>query len=161
MVAPLIIDTTGTKLYIATTQADLLPAESPNPWTEVGEVESFGEITFAANEVRSTAIGRIYDTVNKGVIPSPVVAISFNKLASDTGQAAMLTAFNNRTDDQYYWFKLDFPDLPTGGVNPTRMTFHAKVMSFTPLTEIAVDGTVKGSTSVAIDLETFVETAAA
>ncbi len=155
---PNLIDSLGSILYIADPNgSDTPPADSPDPWTAIGELATIGAISFMANEERSTALGRVKDLVTKGVEPMPAVDLTFNKISGgDDGQDALDAARRDRSQDQWYWFKLVCPDTPAAsGSTPTTATFKAKVLGFTPFAQIGAGPTMQGGSKIVIDQDTW------
>jgi hypothetical protein len=161
MALPVLIDALGTKWYIADPNGLATPpAASPNPWTLIGELASIGAIAFEANQERSTALTRVTDVVLKGVEPMPSVSITFNKLsAGDLGQQELFVAQKDRSQDQWYWFKMTCPDIPAGSPThlPTTATFKGKVVGYTAFAAIGTTGVVQGGATVIIDHATWSE----
>jgi hypothetical protein len=156
---PNLIDSLGTLLYIGPSDtSDVPPAESPDPWTLIGELASIGAIAFDANQDRNTSLTRVKDYVAKGVEPMPSVAITYNKISGgDEGQDALHEAQRDRTQNQWYWFKMVAPDTPDGSPagTPTTVTFKAKVFGYTPVAQVGTSGVWTGGSTIVIDPDTF------
>lgn len=149
-----LIDALGTKLYIGPKNTDDIVPASPDLWDLVGELASLGAIAFEANQERSTALTRTTDIVLKGVEPMPAIQITFNKISGgDDGQEALYTAQQDRTANQWYWFKEEMHD-------GTVVTYTAKVFGYTPWQAIGTTGVVQGGATLVVDSRLFVETPA-
>lgn len=73
----------GTKLFIAD-PGEIVP--SPNPWTEIGDIASLGNIAQTFNAVTVSSIGDGDDYTLKGQRSFPNFEITLNKNAEDDGQ---------------------------------------------------------------------------
>jgi hypothetical protein len=126
----------GTRFYIGTAlvvdmdQADDLvqAAMELDSWTEVGEMEDFGEIGDQAGEATFTAVGdrrvrKFKTTYNAGNMQAVVGDDS-----GDSGQQELIDAFLSDAD---YNFKIVYNDDPGAatGQTPSVDYFRGKVMS--------------------------------
>lgn len=120
--------TAGTRIYIAP-PGDLpeSPLESPNFWTEIGEVVNFGEFGRTYAEVTHESINNRNVRKFKGTRNDGNIPLQLGRDTSDDGQELLRQALD---DDDDWNFKIELDDAPTAGT-PTTLTFLAKVMSYT------------------------------
>lgn len=110
----------GTKLFIAPPGAIVA---SPNPWVEIKEVSSFGDIGTTFAKIAVESVGSGFTKQIKGTQSAPSFEITLNRLDSDPGQTALRVAAEDR--NALYNFKVEENDAGTG--DPTTTTFKGRV----------------------------------
>lgn len=146
--------TAGSILYIGTSES----TPSPDDYIAIGEVTDLGAFGRVYQEIRVDTIGTRGTRKFKGTYDDGNIALKVVRDASDTGQAAAITA---RDSDSDYNFKLTLNDDETGGFStPTTVIFKAKVMSYT-LEPGGPNNIVMATINLAIKSGSITETAAA
>lgn len=111
----------GTKLFITDPGT---PVASPDPWVEIKDIASLGNIAQTFNEVRVSSIGDGDDYSLKGQRSFPNFAITLNKNAADAGQVDLKDA-SDAARGTLYNFKL----LETDG---SYITWKGEVFGYGP-----------------------------
>lgn len=96
----------GTKIFITDPGT---PVASPDPWQEIGDVASLGNISQAFNAVTVSSIGDGDDYTLKGQRSFPNFELTLNKNADDAGQTDLKTAAD-ATRGTLYNFKIEEVD---------------------------------------------------
>lgn len=122
----------GSKLFIgpvATSGTDAQGEFEALAFTEVGEIENYGDFGDQANEITFTAISDRRVRKFKGSFNAGTLQLTLGRDPSDAGQAAMKTALASDSD---YAIKVMLNDGSAGSPSaPTTFYFRAKVMSYT------------------------------
>lgn len=138
------------KLYLGTTAAaTTVVAFEADTYTEVGEIEEIGEFGDAVNAVNFTSLadGRVRKF--KGSYDAGELSMTVAFDVDDTGQAALKTALDDTSSDDYS-VKITLNDQPSGGSNPTTFFFKGKVMS-RRISVSSADNVVRASVTIAIN----------
>lgn len=123
----------GTRLYITSTSiADTIDTErefTAQTWVELGLVESVGEFGLVYDNVPFVVLkdGRTYKL--KGASNPGRFEIMLAYDEGDAGQAALKTAANAATQDNY-GFRVEFGDKPSSVGGDTTVYFRGLPMSF-------------------------------
>lgn len=144
-----IVQSAGAKLYISdTTECDTLSEYEALTWTEIGEVENFGEFGKAFQLVTFNPVGDKRTRKFKGAYNQGALSLTLGRSPDDAGQTAFIAAVD---EPDSYNFKITLDDDPdVSGSNPTTFYFAAKAMSYT--TNLGdVNGVVRSTANVEID----------
>ena len=125
-----IFATAGAKIYIGgqknAQSAEFVAADFVESWVEIAWVDNIGSFGDESAEITFDAIGENRTQKLKGVRNAGNVELSMGLDYTDPGQAALRAA--EATPDDYA-FRVQFDDMPIGGVSPSYRYFVAKVMS--------------------------------
>lgn len=145
-----IITASGTQVYIGAIASSSIDSieefEAISGWTEVGLVESVGEIGDTSQEVTFEAVGDNRVRKMKGSRNAGTMQLVVGHDPLDAGQAAMEAA--EATSDRYA-FKVVIPDGPSG-YSDTIYYFRGLVMS-RPVNIGNNNNVVRKTYNVAID----------
>ena len=146
------VQTAGAKLSIGTNNTALA---TESDWTEVGEVESFGEFGPRDDLVTFTSVGNRNTQKYKGARNDGTMSVVVGRVPSDEGQ----TKLREAQDDLFLWnFMVEFDDAPDAGT-PTTIKMQAMVMSYT--TNLGgIGDVIKASVTLEVETGTMVETPA-
>jgi hypothetical protein len=111
----------GTKLYITDPGT---PVASPDPYTEIGDIASLGDIAQTFNAVTVSSIGDGDDYSLKGQRSFPNFELTLNKNPDDAGQTALKDASDDARGTLYN-FKL----VETDG---SKITWKGEVFGYGP-----------------------------
>lgn len=118
--------TSGSKFYIGgTTASDTQTEFEALTWTEVGEVENFGEFGDESSVVTFAAVGDARVRKLKGARDAGTLVLVVGRDAADAGQDALKAAELTKYD---YNFKVEIADKSSGGTNSVQY-FRGMVMS--------------------------------
>lgn len=124
-----IITASGTRFYIGPSVASTVDTTgefSALSYTEVGLIETLGEVGDESNAVTFAAIGDGRVRKAKGARDAGTMAITVGHDPSDAGQLAMIAA---EATNNNYAFKMVLPDGPTTSSTDTVVYFRGLVMS--------------------------------
>jgi len=96
----------GTKLYITDPGT---PVASPDPWVEIKDIASLGNIAQTFNQVTVSSIGDGDDYSLKGQRSFPNFELTLNKNSDDAGQADLKDAADDARGTLYN-FKIEETD---------------------------------------------------
>jgi hypothetical protein len=111
----------GTKLYITDPGT---PVASPDPWTEIGDIASLGDISQSFNQVTVSSIGDGDDYSLKGQRSFPNFELTLNKNSDDAGQTALKDASDDARGTLYN-FKIEETD-------GSKITWKGEVFGYGP-----------------------------
>lgn len=144
-----IVQSAGAKLFIGdTTECDTIEDYEMVAWTEVGEVENFGEFGKAYQLVTFNPVGDKRTRKFKGAYNEGAISLVLGRSPDDSGQAALRVAVD---DPRSYNFKITLDDDPgVTGSNPTTFYFAGKAMSYT-INLADVNAVVRSTATIEID----------
>lgn len=111
----------GTKLYITDPGT---PVASPDPWVEIKDIASLGNISQTFNQVTVSSIGDGDDYSLKGQRSFPNFELTLNKNATDPGQEALRDASEDARGTLY-----NFKIVETDG---SSITWKGEVFGYGP-----------------------------
>lgn len=111
----------GTKLYITDPGT---PVASPDPWVEIKDIASLGNIAQTFNAVTVSSIGDGDDYTLKGQRSFPNFELTLNKNSEDPGQTALKDASDDARGTLY-----NFKILETDGAI---ITWKGEVFGYGP-----------------------------
>jgi hypothetical protein len=111
----------GTKLYITDPGT---PVASPDPWIEIGDIASLGDIAQTFNAVTVSSIGDGDDYSLKGQRSFPNFELTLNKNSDDAGQTALKDASDDARGTLYN-FKIEETD-------GSKITWKGEVFGYGP-----------------------------
>lgn len=111
---------------------------TPTAWIKVGEIKVINNTPGTAPDIDVTDLDSTRKEYKVGLPDSGSISVEFFALDSDTGQAAMLAAYDAQSTKA---FKVTYPS----GSTPIR-TFNASVKSFPDIANsITPDGVISGT----------------
>lgn len=117
--------TGGSKVYIGTTKAIATDADyATDTFTEIKDVQDFGELGDQVEEVKFTAVSDRRVRKLKGARDAGELQITVGRNPTDPGQNAARTAM---ASDFPFNFKIVLNDAPTPTGTPTTIYFRANV----------------------------------
>lgn len=136
------------KLYITDPGT---PAASPDPYVEIGNIFSLGDIGVMFNKIATSSLSDGVDRDLKGTKQTSTFTVVMNYDAEDAGQADLKDAGEDSTNALYN-LKLKYNDADGG--EPSTWTFKAKVNGFKHIGGGAND--VKKATSeIMVEMDTL------
>lgn len=126
-----IFATAGSKVFIgqpmASQSGNFVEADFlGNSWVEISWLENIGSFGDESTEITFDAIGEGRTQKLKGTRNAGNMELVAGVDTSNAGQSALLAAESTPLD---YAFRVDFNDMPAGGVSPSKRYFIAKVMT--------------------------------
>ncbi|MCW2242804.1 hypothetical protein [Azospirillum canadense] len=147
-----VVQSAGAKLFIGTTASN----GASDTYTEVAEIESFGEFGKTYQSVKFNPVGSKRTQKLKGSYDEGSLSLTLGRVPDDAGQTALQLAVD---DNDAFNIKITLDDAPDGvGAKPT--TFIVKALALSYTTNIGgVDGVVKSTVNLDITSD-ITETAA-
>lgn len=121
----------GAKIFIGGTvaaqKADFAEGDfSTETWQEIDGWETCGSLADDQQIITTPLINRPRDFNRKGTRNAAGTEMNFAVVPGDAGQAALVAADKERDN---YAFKIEWDDMPDGGISPTTLYFIALVHS--------------------------------
>lgn len=124
-----IITASGTKFYIGSQVTDAVDTAgefASQTWTEIKNVETFGEFGDESSAVTFSSVGDGRVQKAKGARDAGSLAVTVGLVPDDAGQLAIIAAEGTNKN---YAFKMELPDAPTDQFTNTVNYFRGLVMS--------------------------------
>lgn len=128
------IDTTGKTITIGTANG------TPAAWTQVKEIKSIKPSSAQASEIDVTDLDSTAKEWDIGLLDNGTISFEFFDLVSDSGQQAVLSAFENAT-------VCNFKIVLTGA---STRTFSGVVTKFSTIPDASVDGVQTGTFDIKV-----------